>query len=309
MEVLRTPDERFEQLPGYSFAPHYVEVGDEETGSVRVHFLDEGPAGAETVLLLHGEPSWSYLYRKMVPGLVAAGLRCVVPDLVGFGRSDKPARRSDYSYARHVAWMRRALFGELGLKGLTLFGQDWGGLIGLRLVGEEPERFSRVVAANTGLPTGDGHMSEAFLRWQAFSQEVPVLPIGRIVAGGCASAPPPEVVAAYEAPFPDESFKEGARQFPALVPTRPDDPAAAANRAAWAVLRQFERPFLLAFSDSDPITAGGDRAFLEQVPGTAGQPHVTVERAGHFLQEDQGELLADVVASFIRATPEAGATA
>jgi haloalkane dehalogenase len=301
MNVLRTPDERFENLPGFDFAPHYLQIpGGDGTDSLRVHFLDEGPpSGAETILLMHGEPSWCYLYRKMVGPLTSAGFRVIAPDLVGFGRSDKPARRSDYTYARHVEWMRAALFDELGLSGLTLVGQDWGGLVGLRLVAEHPERFRRVVAANTGLPTGDMDMGEAFFAWQKFSQEAPTLPVGRIVGGGCVSEVPPEVIAAYDAPFPDESYKEGARQFPVLVPSRPDDPAADANRRAWDVLRQFDKPFLCAFSDRDPITHGADQLFRDVVPGAAGQTHTTVTGGGHFLQEDKGEDLAAAVIDFV----------
>jgi haloalkane dehalogenase len=254
------------------------------------------------VLLLHGEPSWSFLYRRMIPTLVDAGLRCVAPDLVGFGRSDKPARREDYSYARHVEWMREALFDGLGLAGVTLVGQDWGGLIGLRLVGEHPDRFARVVAANTGLPTGDSPMSEAFLAWRKFSQESPAFPIGRIVAGGCRTELAPEVVAAYDAPFPDDASTAGARAFPVLVPTSPDDPAAPANKAAWATLAAFDRPFLTAFSDGDPITGGGDAIFRRTIPGAKGLDHVTIEGGGHFLQEDRGPELATVVADFIATT-------
>ncbi|HMK63325.1 MAG TPA: haloalkane dehalogenase [Acidimicrobiales bacterium] len=305
MDILRTPDERFEALAGFDFRPHYVEVaaGDGKC-SLRVHHLDEGDHGAdETMLLLHGEPSWCYLYRTMVPVLVGAGFRVVAPDLVGFGRSDKPAARSDYTYARHVEWMRAALFDELGLGRLTLIGQDWGGLVGLRLVAEHPDRFRRVVAANTGLPTGDADMGEAFFAWQRFSQEVPEMRTGRIVKGGCATDLPPEVVAAYDAPFPDESYKEGARQFPMLVPTRPDDPASEDNRRAWEVLRGLRSPFLCAFSDNDPITRGADRQFIEQVPGAKGQPHTTIAGAGHFLQEDRGRQLAEVVAAFVRDSP------
>jgi haloalkane dehalogenase len=307
MDVLRTPEDRFEGLPGYDFAPHHVEVpAGEGSTSLRVHYVDEGPADAsETVLLMHGEPSWSFLYRKMVPVLSEAGLRVVVPDLVGFGRSDKPAARTDYTYARHVEWMRAALFDALGLEGLTLVGQDWGGLIGLRLVAEHPDRFRRVVAANTGLPTGDRDMSEAFLAWQRFSQEVPRMPIGRIVAGGCATELAPEVIAAYDAPFPDESYKEGARQFPMLVPCRPDDPASGANRRAWEVLKGFGKPFLCAYSDSDPVTKGADRLFLDLVPGTKGQAHTTIAGGGHFLQEDRGPELAEVVVAFVRSNPPA----
>ena len=307
MRVLRTPDERFDGLPGFPFAPHYVEVpaGGADPGGagpIRVHHLDEGPQDGETVLCLHGEPSWSFLYRKMVPVLTAGGLRVVAPDLVGFGRSDKPADRHDYTYARHVEWMRAALFDGLDLRDVTLVCQDWGGLIGLRLVGEHPERFRRVVVANTGLPTGEERATEAFLDWQRFSQEAPSLPIGRIVGNGTVTELTPEVVAAYDAPFPDESYKEGARQFPALVPTRPDDPASEANRQAWEVLRAFDRPFLCAFSDGDPITRGADRQFIRSVPGAAGQPHVTIAGAGHFLQEDKGEELAQVVVDFVART-------
>lgn len=304
MKILRTPDEQFSGLPDYPFLPRYVDVptGD-GTGSLRVHYLDEGPGdAAETVLLLHGEPSWSFLYRKMIPVLGRSGFRVIAPDLVGFGRSDKPAERSDYSYARHVEWMRSALIDQLGLDGLTLLGQDWGGLIGLRLLAENPDRFRRAVAANTGLPTGDNPMGDAFEAWRRFSQETPELPVGRIVAGGCISQLSEEVVAAYDAPFPDESFKAGARQFPVLVPNRPDDPASGANRRAWDALRAFNKPFLCAFSDSDPITRGADAPFLAEVPGAKDQPHTTVIGGGHFLQEDRGPELAAVVVDFVNGT-------
>jgi haloalkane dehalogenase len=311
MNILRTPDERFEGLPGFDFAPHYVEIpaasaaNGADTATLRVHYLDEGPSdAAETVLLMHGEPSWCYLYRKMVPPLVSSGVRVIAPDLVGFGRSDKPSVRTDYTYQRHVDWMIAALLDGIGLSDLTLVGQDWGGLIGLRLVAAHPERFRRVVAANTGLPTGDAKPTEAFLAWQRFSQNVPEMPIGRIVDGGTTSELPTEVVAAYDAPFPDESYKEGARQFPLLVPTMPDDPASAANREAWSVLEGYDRPFLCAFSDNDPITRGADRLFRELIPGCKGQEHVTIEGGGHFLQEDRGAELAATVVGFIRATPE-----
>jgi haloalkane dehalogenase len=306
MEIVRTPEERFVDLPGYPFEPRYTEVarGDGSGATMRMHHLDEGPADAtETILLLHGEPSWSFLYRTMIPVLVDAGHRCIAPDLVGFGRSDKPAARTDYTYARHVEWLRELLFDHLDLRDITLVCQDWGGLLGLRLVGEHEDRFARVVAANTFLPTGDSHPGDAFLSWQRFSQEVPEFPTGMIVNGGCTTDLAPDVIAAYDAPFPDESFKEGARQFPLLVPTSPDDPASEANRAAWQTLGAFTKPFLCAFSDGDPITKGADRALLERVPGTAGQPHTTIVGGGHFLQEDQGPALAEVVASFVAATP------
>lgn len=305
MESLRTPDDRFTDLSGFPFEPHYVEIPDGEGGTLRVHYVDEGPAdAAETVLLLHGEPSWSYLYRKMIPVIVAAGHRAVAPDLIGFGRSDKPSKRSDYTYQRHVDWLRSAVFDQLGLRDITLVCQDWGGLLGLRMVAEHPDRFSRVVAANTFLPTGDRDPGEAFLAWQKFSQEVPELPVGRVVSGGCATRPlPDDVIAAYDAPFPDESYKEGARQFPLLVPTRPDDPAAEPNRRAWEALERFDKPFLTAFADNDPVTKGGERHLRERIPGAKGMPHTEIAGAGHFLQEDQGERLAEVVVDFIARTP------
>jgi haloalkane dehalogenase len=298
MMILRTADERFTGLPGFAFGPHYAEVG----GGLRVHYLDEGPAGAAPVLLLHGEPSWCYLYRTMIPVLAAGGHRCIAPDLIGFGRSDKPAEPGDYSYQRHVDWMAELVFDRLGLDGITLVGQDWGGLIGLRLVAAEPDRFARVVAANTALPTGDFPLGEAFLRWQRFARESPVFDIGRIVSGGTVSELPADVIAAYDAPFPDDSYKAGARVFPSLVPTSRDDPAHDANTAAWQALRGYERPFLCTFSDSDPITRGGEAMFIGHVPGTAGQPHTTIEGAGHFLQEDKGEQLAQLITEFIAAT-------
>ena len=306
MKFLRTPDDRFDGLPGFPFEPHYLEVpaGDGQ-GRLRVHYLDEGPAGAtETILCLHGEPSWSFLYRHMIPVLTGAGFRVIAPDLVGFGRSDKPSARTDYTYARHVEWMRAALFDQLSLDGLTMVGQDWGGLIGLRLVAEHPERFRRVVAANTGLPTGETTMGDAFFAWQKFSQEVPELPVGRIVAGGCTSALGDDVIAGYDAPFPDETYKEGARQFPLLVPSKPDDPATGDQNRAWQSLEKFAKPFLCAFSDSDPITAGADALFLARVPGAEGQAHTTIVGGGHFLQEDRGPELAAVVADFVRSNPE-----
>jgi len=231
--------------------------------------------------------------------LVAAGHRVIVPDLVGFGRSDKPTKQTDYSYARHVAWTSALVIDHLDLSDITYFGQDWGGLIGLRLVAAQPHRFARVVIGNTGLPTGAGAPSDAFLAWQKFSQESPVFPIGDIVNGGCTSDLSPEVIAAYDAPFPDDSYKAGARIFPALVPTSPDDPEAPANQAAWKVLAGFDRPFLTCFSDRDQITKGGDAPFIAKVPGAQGQSHVTIEGAGHFLQEDKGPQLAEVIIAFI----------
>ncbi|HVA06595.1 MAG TPA: haloalkane dehalogenase [Acidimicrobiales bacterium] len=300
MKTLRTPDECFADLPGFSYAPHYAEVADGEGGTLRVHYLREGAADAPVVLLMHGEPSWSYLYRKMIPVLVSAGLQIVAPDLVGFGRSDKPTERGDYTYARHVEWMRELLFDRLDLTAITLVCQDWGGLIGLRLVGEHPDRFARVVAANTFLPTGESSPGDAFFAWQRFSQEVEVFPTGTIVNGGCLTDLSPEERAAYDAPFPDESYKAGARAFPMLVPSAPDDPAHDANVAAWVGLAAFDRPFLTAFADSDPITAGSDKALRERIAGAKGQSHTTIAGAAHFLQEDRGEELARVVADFVQ---------
>ncbi len=296
MPILRTPDERFANLADFPFEPRYVEVE-----GLRMHYVDEGPPDAPVVLMLHGEPSWSYLYRKVIRRVVAAGLRAVAPDLIGFGRSDKPSERADYTYESHVRWTAGFLT-ALDLQHVTLLCQDWGGLIGLRLVAEHTARFARVVAANTFLPTGDQRPPDAFFMWQQFSQAVPELPVGGILQKGCARPLDPAIVAAYEAPFPDESFKAGARQFPMLVPSSPDDPAAPANRKAWETLERFERPFLTAFGDSDPITRGADRVLQAKIPGAKGQPHATLERAGHFLQEDAGDELGELVVSFVKGT-------
>ena len=308
MDLLRTPDDRFEGLPGWPYGPSYAFVEDPIDGSeIRIAAVDEGPRDATTtVLLMHGEPSWSYLYRHMIPPLVDAGHRVVAPDLVGFGRSDKPASRNDYTYARHVAWMTQWLT-ALDLQHVTLVCQDWGGMIGLRLATAEHERFDRLVIANTFLPTGDRDLGDGFRMWRTFSQEVPEFDSGGVVNMGTTTELSPEVIAAYNAPFPDQRHVAGARQFPALVPAEPDDPEAPANRAAWEVLRTWTRPVLLAFSDADPVTRGADQYFLDEVPGTAGQPHVTITGGGHFLQEDRGPELAAVIVSFIDATPEAAA--
>jgi haloalkane dehalogenase len=300
MQLLSTPDDRFASLPDYPFAPHTVSVprGD-GSGDLQIHYVDEGAIDAEeTVLMLHGEPSWSFLYRHMIPPVVGAGHRVVAPDLPGFGKSDKPTNRADYTYERHVAWMT-GLLQQLDLARVTLVCQDWGGLIGLRLAAEHPDRFSRIVAANTFLPTGDRDPGDAFLGWQKFSQETPTFPVGNIVNAGCATDLSPDVITAYDAPFPDDTYKEGPRQMPALVPTSPEDPAAGANRAAWEVLATFDRPFLCCFSDRDAITKGADRRFREVVPGAAAQPHTTIEGAGHFLQEDAGAQLGAVLARFV----------
>ena len=304
METTRTPEDRFEGLPDWPYSPHFTVVDDGDGGRLRIHHVDEGPVDAAPVLCMHGEPSWSYLYRHMIPVFAAEGHRVVAPDLVGFGRSDKPLDQSDYTFAAHVAWMTEWLQ-AVDLTGITLVCQDWGGLIGLRLATAMPERFSRLVVANTGLPTGDRPPTEAFLNWQRFSQEVDVFDSGMIIQMGTTTDLSDEVVAAYNAPFPDDASTAGARRFPALVPTSPDDPAAEANRAAWTVLESWEKPVLTAFSDSDPITKGGERVFQAKVPGAAGQPHTSIEGGGHFLQEDRGPELARVVIDFIAATPDA----
>jgi haloalkane dehalogenase len=302
MKALRTPDERFGNLVGFPFAPHYIEVPDGEGGSLRIHFVDEGPRDGETILLMHGEPTWSYLYRKMIPVFTAAGFRAVAPDLVGFGRSDKPSRREDYTYEKHVNWMY-AWLEKAGLGGVTLVCQDWGGLVGLRLTALSPEKFSRVVAANTGLPTGDGHVHKAFHLWREYSRSVPEFDVGAIISMAYPQLPPPaQAIAAYNAPFPDESYKEGARIFPSLVPIAPDDPSSQANRDAWEELSRFEKPFVTMFSDGDPITKGGESIFQEKVPGARGQRHLTIEGAGHFLQEDKGEVFAEEIVKFIEQT-------
>jgi haloalkane dehalogenase len=289
---VRTPEERFAGLVDFPWPAHYAEVTapeapDPASTTWRMAYLDEGDPTGPPVVLLHGEPSWSYLYRHMVGPLVAAGLRVIAPDLIGFGRSDKPPNEEAHTYARHVAWVTDLIARHLDLTGATLFCQDWGGLIGLRVVAENAERFARVCAANTGLPDGSRKLGKAWWGFYDFVRATPDLPIGVLVSGGVARPMDPEVRAAYDAPFPDASYKAGPRSLPRLIPQEPDAPGAADNRAAWTVLEGFDRPFLCLFSDSDPITAGGETAFLDRVPGTKGQPHATIA-GGHFLQEDAG---------------------
>jgi len=292
MKLLRTPEADTEGLPDYPFAANYLNVGDAGDGPVRMHFVDHGPRSGPVMLLLHGEPSWSYLYRKMIPPLATAGMRCIAPDLIGFGRSDKPAEQSDYTYARHLSWLR-VLLDQLEIDDINLFCQDWGGLLGLRLLAERPQRFASACAANTFLPTGKGEMPEAFLRWREFSQRVPEFPVGMIVSKGCVRPVPDEARAAYDAPFPDESYKAGARVFPTLVPTEPTLEEALNNQAAWKALVDYRRPFLTLFADGDPITAGAEKILQVSIPGAADQPHKIIRDAGHFIQEDAGEELAD----------------
>jgi haloalkane dehalogenase len=297
MKVLRTPEDRFAGLPGFGYPPRYADVG-----GLRLAFVEAGPADGEPVLLLHGEPTWSFLYRKVIPVLADAGLRVIAADLAGFGRSDKPAEIGDHSYARHVEWIRVLAFDRLDLRGLTLVGQDWGGLIGLRLVAEHPDRFARVVAANTGLPTGDHPMPDVWLRFRHVVRTAPALSVSRLVQSGCQTRLDPQVLSAYEAPFPDPGYAAAVRAMPDLVPATPDDPAAEANRAAWRRLAQWDKPFLVAFSDRDPITGPMAPALKRAVPGAAGIEHPVISGAGHFLQEDAGERLGAVIAAFIRAS-------
>jgi haloalkane dehalogenase len=303
VDTLRTPDERFADLPDFPNEPRYAEIPDGDGGRLRVAWVEDGPADGEPVLLLHGEPSWSFLYRRMIPPLAAAGLRAIAPDLVGFGRSDKPARREDHDYARHVEWMRTLVDDVLDLRGITLVGQDWGGLIGLRLAAEHPERFARLVAANTGLPTGDHPMPDIWHRFKDVMQNAPQLDVGRFVQAGCRRPMTDDVRRAYDAPFPDASFQAGPRAMPGLVPITPDDPATEANRAAWAVLAGWDVPVLVAFSDGDPITGAMGPILQRTLPGAQGRTHPTIENAGHFLQEDAGPDLADAVLAFVRSTP------
>lgn len=298
MDVLRTPEERFADLPDFPYVPRYAQVG-----GPRMAWVEAGPADGEPVLLLHGEPSWSFLYRTMIPVLADAGLRAIAPDLIGFGRSDKPVSVDDHSYARHVEWTRAFAFDALDLHAVTLVGQDWGGLIGLRLAAEHPERFARIVAANTGLPTGDVDMPQVWHRFRLAVQTAPTLDIARFVQSGCRRPLSDAVRAAYDAPFPDESYKAGPRAMPGLVPYRPDDPASEANRAAWQRLTTSTTPMLIAFSDGDPIT-GGMRPILERtMTGASGRAHPVIAGAGHFLQEDAGPELAAAIVDFVRSTP------
>ena len=334
MKILRTPDSQFENLPGYPFSPHYTEVDDGEGGRLRIHHVDEGPRDAPIVLCMHGQPSWSYLYRHMIPLLTQAGLRVLAPDLVGYGRSDKPSSLEDYSYPRQVDWMTAWLKAN-HVQNATFFGQDWGGLIGLRMVAENPERFERVVIGNTGLPLpqttppeviaevrrfraeaptptmpevmkalgegGSGPLSFAY--WQKWCWESEDLPVGMAVMTACGSKVlTPEEVAAYDAPFPDASFKMGPRAMPSQVPTLSDDPSVEANRKAWEVFKKWEKPFLTAFDDSDPVSAGGESQFIKVVPGAQGRDHSKLSGGGHFFQEAKSGELAKIIVELIQST-------
>ncbi len=290
MDVLRTPDSRFENLHGYPFAPHYVDVAASDTDSLRMHYVDEGASDASPVVLLHGEPTWSYLYRTMIPPLVEGGHRVLAPDLIGFGRSDKPSATSDYTYLRHVEWVT-SWFESLDLQDVTLFVQDWGSLIGLRVAAEQSDRVGRIVVANGFLPAGQQPANIAFRTWRAAARYSPVFPCGRIVSVGTVTKVSKDIRAGYDAPFPDKSFQAGARAFPQLVPTSADDPAIPANRAAWEALGRWEKPFLCVFGAKDPILGRADRPLIDHVPGAAGQPHDRIN-GSHFVQEDCGPELA-----------------
>ncbi|MDP6376592.1 MAG: haloalkane dehalogenase [Pseudomonadales bacterium] len=359
MKILRTPDEYFEGLVDYPFAPHYTTIQTHDGSDLRIHHIDErpadGPSDAPIVLCMHGQPVWSYLYRKMIPYLTDAGMRIIAPDLVGYGKSDKPAAREDYSYERQVEWMG-AWLETNDLSGITLFGQDWGGLIGLRLVVNHPERFDRVVISNTGLPYnpdvpeevvrqiedfrtnaptpsliemqkqvgGMGereHAARKFAYWQKFCWENEDMPIGFMMSmmmesharplqafklllnkAGVTSPLSSPLAKAYDAPFPDPSYKMGPRAMPSYVPILPTSPSLEQQRRAWEFFETFEKPFLCAFADNDPVTAGAEAEFLERVPGTRNLPHTTINDGGHFVQELAPGQVSQVVIDLIRST-------
>lgn len=294
MKVIRTPESRFDNLPDYNFSSNYMEVED----GLRLHYIDEGDKTKPTALLLHGEPSWSFLYRKMIPILSANDFRVVVPDLIGFGKSDKPVQKSSYSYQRHMDWLS-TFIKALDLGNILLFCQDWGGLLGLRLVTEMEERFSMVVASNTVLPTGNFPMPESFLKWRAYAQHSEGFNIGKVIDSGTVESLSEEVIAAYNAPFPSEEYKAGARIFPSLVPVDFDDPESEKNRMAWKRLQQWEKPFLTIFGEQDPIMRGAEKIFQKLIPGTQGQDHTLLD-AGHFIQEEKGEELANAIIQFYK---------
>ena len=331
MQVIRTPEERFENLKNYPFEANYVEVPAGDGTELRMHYLDEGQG--EIILCMHGQPSWSYLYRKMIPVFVEAGYRVIAPDLIGFGKSDKPVNRGDYTYASHVFWMK-GFIESLNLTGMTIIGQDWGSLIGFRLVAENVDRFARVVASNGGLPDAKGIPDEMAPHLNELLASTPALPVGEMFArlsgpmedrpqfmywvrhtGAHPDFHPAEVMKAslnhcdddeyraWAAPFPSEDYIAGARQFPSLVPIIPDNPAIPANRAAWEVLEKFEKPWITAYGDSDPVTKGAEQRFIDSIPGAKGQAHTIIKGAGHFIQDDAGEELARVVVEFIKTNP------
>ena len=292
MKIIRTPESRFENLPDYPFKPHYINVADD----LRLHYLEEGPPNAPTILLLHGEPSWSFLYRKMIPILVDNGFHIIAPDLIGFGKSDKPTAPSDYTYQRHVHWIKQCIK-QLDLHNIILFCQDWGGLLGLRIATEMKDRFSMIIASNTALPIGKIPLPQSFLTWRTFSQESPHFNIGKVIDKGTVVPLSKDVIAAYNAPFPTEEYKAGARIFPSLVPTKFDDHESAKNRNAWTILSSWKKPFLTLFGTEDHIMKGAEKIFQQIIPGTKGQPHALLH-AVHFIQEEIGKELAQRLVEF-----------
>lgn len=291
IEMMRTPDERFYGLPGYPYSPNYMEIN-----GGRFHYLDEGEG--EIILCLHGEPTWSYLYRKMIAPLKKE-YRVIAPDFFGFGRSDKFTRVKDYSFYLHYRTLTKFIE-RGGFRDITLVVQDWGGLIGLSVLGKHPEWFKRVVIMNTSLPIGNRPMPFSFRVWRAFSKYWPNFPIKNVMKWGTYRTPQPQVLQGYEAPFPDEKYKAGARAWPRLVPTDPSDDGVRQMKRARKVLSEWDKPAILMFSDSDPITKGADRWFRENMPTVGNEPEIIIEHAGHFLQEDKGKVIAEHIHDFIQ---------
>lgn len=301
MRILRTPDERFAGLDGYAFAPHYTTVRDADGTQLRIHHVDEGPQDGAPILLMHGNPTWSYIHRRMIGPLAAAGHRVIAVDLVGNGRSDKPARKADYTLARHYDWMGQWLTG-MDLSRVTLYGQDWGGTIGLALVARHPERFDRVIASNTGVPEGRGE--SAFMkRWVSMMRDATRFPLDQMLPPGMSHRITPGELAAYRAPFPSDAYMAGIIAFPLLIAVQPDNPGVPLNRAVWQALERFDKPFLTLFGALDPVARGVEREFQRRVPGARGQPHHVFAQANHFIQEDVPQELVEHLLRFIAATP------
>ena len=290
-EIIRTPENRFENLKDYDFKGNYIDV---EKG-LRLHYIDEGNNHKPTVLLLHGEPSWSYLYRKMIP-VLSDRFRVIAPDLIGFGKSDKLVNKEDYSYQNHINWIS-TFIEKLDLRNIILFCQDWGGLLGLRIITEMDNRFDMVIASNTTLPTGKIPMPESFMQWRAFSQHSTGFNIGKVIDMGTVEPLSEKVLEAYNAPFPSEEYKAGARIFPALVPIEPEDPESINNLKSWEKLKSWDKPFLTVFGDEDKIMIGAEKILQNVVPGAKGQNH-KILNAGHFIQEEKGEELAELIIEF-----------
>ena len=293
MSILRTPESRFKNLKDFNFEPNYLELG-HKSESMRMHYLDENKDSNDVVLLLHGEPTWCYLYRHIIPILTKAGKRVIAPDLIGFGKSDKLTKKEDYTYANHIMWVSQ-LFDHLQLDNVVLFAQDWGGLIGLRILAENPEKFSGLVVSNSGLPVGSG-ASEGFKQWLNYSQTVEDFNAGKIVYQGSLKALDNYEIDAYNAPFPDDSFKVAARVFPTIVPITKEHAEVEENIKAWEVLKKFDRPTVAIFGEHDASFKGGDKYIIEKIAGAKGMNHQRIN-AGHFSQENQPELIADTILS------------